>query len=268
MSWKMKATKGGDYEKAPPGNHPAVLVAMIDLGTQLTEFGGASKEQHRVFWVWELVTEKTKTGLNHLIGIDLTFSLNENAKMREFVEARLSRKIGDDEEYDVEEELGKPCLLNVVEKKGYPKVETMSSVPKGMTVPKPTHTPVLWKLDEFFSTGKIDIPGWIPWLYGDSIPAHISRCLEMDGEKPDVVEHERPSNRPAPPSSGKPAPPSNGQAKYWVDLGGGQMNEDALDVPAVVHLLTSKGLNETTPVCQDGTNTWKPARDFGIVLPL
>lgn len=265
MAWTAKATKGGgDYEKAPPGNHPAVLVAMIDLGTQKTEFGGEVKEQHRVFWVWELVTEKTKTGLNHLIGMDLTFSLNENAKMRAFVEARLSRKIGDDEEYDVETELGKPCLLNVVEKKGYPKVETMSSVPKGMTVARPTHPLTLWKLEEFEKTGKIDIPGWIPWLYGESIPAHIARCLEMDGRKPEVKTQDKPaSSRPAPPSSNGSKAPT-----YWADLGGGRMNDDALDREALTHLLVANGLNETTPVCQDGTNEWKPARDHGITLPL
>jgi hypothetical protein len=42
--------------------------------------------------------------------------------MRGFIEARLARPLADNEEYDIAAELGQPCLLNVVEKGGYPKV--------------------------------------------------------------------------------------------------------------------------------------------------
>src|SRR5688572_12457251 len=124
-AFQVKATKGeGGYEKAPPGNHPAVLVAVVDMGTQESEYAGETKLQHRVYMVWELVTKKmTGVDRNHAIGIDLTLSLNEKAKLRKWVEARTGRPIPEGGEYDVTKELGQPCLLNVVEKNGYPKVE-------------------------------------------------------------------------------------------------------------------------------------------------
>lgn len=59
MSWtKQQAnskTGGGNYEKPPPGNHPAVCVAIIDMGTQKQEYQGNVTFAHRAYFVWELV---------------------------------------------------------------------------------------------------------------------------------------------------------------------------------------------------------------------
>lgn len=283
-AWKVRASKGGDgnYEKAPPGNHPAVLVAMVDMGTQENEFKGEVTEQHRVFFVWELVTEKTQAGKNHLIGIDLTLSLNEKAKLRGWVEARLGRPLREDEEYEVSQELGQPCLLNVVEKNGYPKIGGVSAVPKGMTVQPATYPLTTWHLGQYEQTGKIEIPGWIPWLYGEPLSAHISRCQEIaEGSTASSNGQTKPAappapaaapsaNRPAPPQSSRPAPPSssNGDALYWVDLGNGQVSDQPMNTAGVGQLLLERGLKaESTQVLRDGTSDWKAASAFGIGLP-
>jgi len=112
-AWTTTASKGngGPVEKAPPGTHPAVLVALIDLGNQWQSAfspGEAGKYQHRLYWVYELPMEKKANGESHLIAIDLTWSLNEKAKMRQFIESRLGRKIAEGEKYDVSAELGQP----------------------------------------------------------------------------------------------------------------------------------------------------------------
>ena len=39
---------GGDYKPAPAGNHIARCVQVIDLGTQVVEYQGESKQQHKV----------------------------------------------------------------------------------------------------------------------------------------------------------------------------------------------------------------------------
>lgn len=268
--WKTKPSKGGDgeYEKAPAGNHPAVLVAMIDMGTQEQEFKGEIKELHRAFFCWELVGEKTKGGKNHLIGMDLTVSLNERAKLRGWIEARIGRPLGEEEEYDFLQELGKPCLLNVVmNKSGYPKVDGMSAVPKGMTVPSPTFTVTSWHLDDYEATGKIDIPSWLPYLYGESVTDHIRRCGELTGkvDPPKPQSSPPPSSQSAdaspPPPSAQSAPPS--VRKFWLDCGGGKT--EAFTDSNAAEFLTTKGVNvDTAMVNLAGTNEWKPAASYGL----
>ena len=278
-AWKQKASKGGgDYEKAPAGNHPAVLVAMIDMGTQENEFNGEVKEQHRVFWVWELVNEKTKAGGNHLIGMDLTFSLNDKAKMRAFIEARIGRPIRDDEEYDIAGELGQPCLLNVVEKNGYPKVAGVSAVPKGMTVASPAHPLTSWHLDEFEKTGTISLPNWIPYLYGEPLPAHISRAGEMAGR---TVAPSQPAttstptqqapSAPAAPTQNPPRPPAPPGApkplqRFYIAFADGSVSA-LMNADETAHTLLSKGMTVESLVCPEGGQEWKPASTFGITLP-
>lgn len=188
-AWSMTAGKGqgGGTEKAPPGNHVAVLVGIFDMGRQWQEPFDKSKEgyyQHRAYFVWELVNEQIAgtTGKNHVIGIDLTLSLNEKAKLRKWVEARTGRVIPDGSAFDPTTELGQPCMLNVVEKNGYPKVEGVAAVPKGTTVPGPTYTPVAVLLSEF--EAGTPIPDWCPWLYGSPLADHINACEEIGGDRP------------------------------------------------------------------------------------
>lgn len=175
---------GEGFEKAPPGNHQAVLVAIVDIGTQAQEFGGEQKWQRRAYFIWELVTEKmsgTKER-NHLIGIDLTVSLNEKAKLRKWIEARVGKKMPEGADYDILKELGKPCLLSVVHnEKGYPKIDGVSAIPKGLEVPKAQHQPFSWSLEDYEKEGTVELPDWVEgqWLYGEPISAHIKRCKEL-----------------------------------------------------------------------------------------
>lgn len=182
--------KGGGegFEKAPPGNHPAVLVAIVDMGTQVREYGGEEKAQRRAYFVWELVTEKMSgtKDRNHLVGIDLTVSLNEKAKLRQWIEARVGKKMPEDADYDILKELGKPCLLNVVEKtsaggKTFPKIEGVAALPKGMPVPAAQHEPFSWSLEDFERVGEIELPAWITelWLYGKPVTEHIMDSVEI-----------------------------------------------------------------------------------------
>jgi hypothetical protein len=277
MAWTKRATKssegGGDFERAPAGNHPAVLVALIDMGTQVVEgFQGApSKEQHRAYMVWELVAEQDSSGKNFLVGHDINISLHEKAKLRKWIEARSGKPIPDGVEYDLSSELGKPCLLNVVEKNGYPKVDGVSGVPKGTTVAKAKHAPVSWELEQYAGSGNIEVPDWIPWLFGRPISEHIMECRE-------IVSGEIEAGKPAtakppgkPPTSKPPAktgpgkpPPRKVQAevlpaKFWVatsDAGEPVlMTKDELK-----HAFeTIEGIDWTEPrVCVDGSDSWLP----------
>ncbi len=178
--WKQKAKSGGDYEQAPPGNHPAVCVAIVDIGVQEQEFAGEKKYQRRAYFCFELVSEKSKAGNNFLLGIDLTVSLAEKAKLRAWVEAWRGKKIADGEEFDISVLLGKKCLLSVIEKGGYARIQGVASMPKGMVVGEPTHKPFIFSVDDI-KDDTYDLPDWLPWLYGETLKAHIDRrCEEVE----------------------------------------------------------------------------------------
>ncbi|HYH67427.1 MAG TPA: hypothetical protein VD866_22200 [Urbifossiella sp.] len=183
-AFTAKATSGsGGTEKAPAGNHPAILVAIVDMGTQQTEYQGTQKWQRRGYFVWELVTEKVSgtKDRNHVIALDLAISLNEKAKLRKFIESRTGKKIEEGAELDVDTELGQKCLLGVVSNaKGYPRVETVSAVPKGLPFPEPQTKPFAITLAEF--RGGTPIPDWVPYLFGEPLADVIARCKEIAGD--------------------------------------------------------------------------------------
>lgn len=216
MSWAMPVKKddGGKFERPPAGNHPAVLVGLIDLGTQWQDGynGEPGKHQHRVYFVYELVTKKMtgKVNENHLVAIDLTFSMHEKAKMRKWVEARLGRKLRDGESYDITAELGQPVLLAVTANdKGYTKVEGVSAVPDGLTVPPALRKPVAWKLGDPFEA----LPSWLPYLYGRDIPTVIRGSEELKNapqQAPTPLPPQTPPQAaPAAPRMGMRKPPAS-----------------------------------------------------------
>ncbi len=181
--WKHKASSGTGTEQPPAGNHPAVLVALIDVGTQENEYQGVTNWQHRAFFCWELVTEKMTgpQGANHVIGKDLTLSMNAKSKLRGYVESWRGKKLADDEEFDIQKLLGAKCLLTVTHNaKGYAQIDGVGAVPKGMTVPAAKRPNFLFELSDDPELGAI--PAWVPKLYGESIAEHIGRCRELTGK--------------------------------------------------------------------------------------
>lgn len=200
MSFTATANKsdGGGFEKAPAGTHPAVLVGIIDLGEQWVEpFGNGKgdngKEQkatwkRQLYYVYELVTKKKAgAGGNHLIAIDLNFSMNEKAKMRKWVEARTGKKIPDGTDYDVMNELGQPVLLTVELKGDFPRISGVTGVPEGYTVPAPHVKPVAWKADP---AKLAEIPSWVPYLYGRKIADVVRECRAIKGERREQPKRE------------------------------------------------------------------------------
>jgi hypothetical protein len=208
-AWKQTASKGGEgsFEKAPPGNHLAVCVALVDMGTQTVKAfnpGDKDKDQHRGYFVWELVGEKKADGTNHLLGLDLNLSMNDKAKLRKWVESRIGRRLAEGEVYDILAEVGAPCLLNVVEKNGYPKIEGVSAVPEGFTVPAPQNKPLAWNITTAMDAKRIDLPTWLPYHYGQPIGDVIKKAQELDGMAVEVVNS--PNSAPPPADSNTPAP--------------------------------------------------------------
>jgi hypothetical protein len=206
------SNKGGEFETPPEGNQPATCVALIDLGTQRTDYNGEVRWQRQVngevrwqrqvYLVWELAHEVmagTKDS-RHLIGRNYTFSLGKKALLRSVVEGWRGKDLAEDSDFDLANVLGKPCLVNVIHKKAnsgntYAKVEGVKAVPKGMTVPRPQRKPFARLLDSADA-----VPDWVPYLIGRPVAEVIADCQERAGngkEAPPAGPAEEPDGAPA-----------------------------------------------------------------------
>lgn len=191
MSFQMTANKGGGgpSEQPPAGTHPAVLVALADLGTQHEEFGGEAKWQRQALLVWELPTKKRKDGKPFLMDAVVTLSLNEKAKLRKWAEAMTDAKIPDGAAFDVTTLVGKACMVGVQHnEKGYAKVTSVTGFPDmGIPAP-PASTPSFVCSLEEFQGSKKPVPEWLPWQWSRalgqrvSVPDYIRASKEIAGD--------------------------------------------------------------------------------------
>lgn len=189
MPFPLRATAPQFSSEVPPaGNHPAVLVALIDLGTHETSFTdqktGNKKEtnRHEVYLIWELVDQlMAGSKFNHVIGKVFTVSLAETAALRKMVEAWFGKKFKPDQEFDLEKLIGVPGMANIVHAesrsspgKFYANISAIAAVPGKMKVEKPKRTPFVYQLGH----GPYKGPDWIPFIYGEKVEDKIAACLE------------------------------------------------------------------------------------------
>jgi hypothetical protein len=185
MSWKQKTTSGKDFGELPPaGSHAAVLIGLIDLGTQSESFqGGPVEWRRKVMLVWELTDQKMSgtEDRNHVIANRYTFSLSTKATLRKLLENWRGKQFGNDEEVDISVVLGKPCLLNVTHSQSgdrtYANVAGVQPVPKNYPVPPPQREHVSWEVGDDLA----DLPDWLPYLYGEPVADVVKRSKELSG---------------------------------------------------------------------------------------
>ena len=141
------------FELCPEGNHTATLFKIINFGTLETEWKGKKKEQKKIRLYWEIPEEKytyeDKDGkeiqTHHTISSEYTLSFSDQAKLRPIVTGMMG-SMNEEElwDFDIEQLLGRACLLNVVHEKGkndpskvYSVVGATSPLIKGLTAPEP-----------------------------------------------------------------------------------------------------------------------------------
>jgi len=103
---------GGEYIPHPEGVHDAVCVDVIDLGMEDTEWQGLHKMKPKVRIVFE--TESlTPEGKPMTIGKKFTASLNQKAKLNEFLGKWRGKPLAVGENIDLDKLLGANCRLVV-----------------------------------------------------------------------------------------------------------------------------------------------------------
>lgn len=146
--------KGGDFEQAPTGNHPATCIQVIDLGMQESTGSWGTKVQHQCLVRWELPLALMEDGKPFSMSKFYTLSTHEKANLRIDLVSWRGRDFTPEEEacFDVFDILGKKCLLNCTEnKKGKTVVSAVSPLPAGMEISPPVNPLVKFSIDDYLA---------------------------------------------------------------------------------------------------------------------
>lgn len=180
--FKVKAEakgSGGNYDLCPAGAHVAILIGIIDLGTQTDTYKGKQTESRRALFVWELPGEIKPDGNPFVLMKQFALYFKEGSKLREMIEGIRGKRFGDGEEYDILRLLDKPFQLTVNHTKSgdnsYHQIAGIGPLVKGTPVPKRYNDPFT-----FVCNGEQnpDSLAWLPWLYGQSVPDIIRESKE------------------------------------------------------------------------------------------
>ena len=149
-----------------PGVYMAVCIGFIDLGEQYSEM--FKTYANKGMYVWELPGEtieidgETKP---RQLSKEFTISASNKSNLRKFIESWNGKSYSDEEfmEFDLFEQIGKACQLNVVlnETKEYANVDNLMPIPRGFPAPT-TNTPfVRWDMEKWDDEVFASIPEWI-----------------------------------------------------------------------------------------------------------
>jgi hypothetical protein len=114
---------GGNYPKPDAGKYVAVCAAVYDVGVQERTYQGNVSKSQRLAIVWELDAQDPEGNPFTLVD-NVPVSLWRNSAMREAASALLDRAVGEDEELDSDELVGKCAMLTVgMSDKGNPYID-------------------------------------------------------------------------------------------------------------------------------------------------
>ena len=140
---KMKAPKNEvrDFEKHPVGTVTTVCTKVLDLGTHYNEIKQKNERKLRIdFESTELMKSGDYEGKPFLLINNFNFSMYQNSRLCQFIEAWLGRKFTDQNEaddFDLDELLGKTALCNVIHSDDgkWVNIGSIMPVPTGMKAP-------------------------------------------------------------------------------------------------------------------------------------
>lgn len=155
--------------KVPPveaGVYMAVCIGLIDLGEQYSE--KFKNYSYKVMYVWELPGETIEIDGEQKprqLSKEFTMSGSSKGNLRKFIESWNGKSYSDEEfmEFDVFDQVGKACQLNVVlnETKEYANVDNLMPIPKGFPAPTTNTEYIKWDMDAWDDDVFAKLPEWI-----------------------------------------------------------------------------------------------------------
>lgn len=155
--------------KAPPvepGVYMAVCIGFIDLGEQYSEM--FKSHSNKGMYVWELPGETIEIDGEQKprqLSKEFTISSSSKSNLRKFIESWNGKSYSDDEflDFDLFDQIGKPCQLNVVlnESKEYSNVDNIMPIPRGFPAPTSDTKQVRWDMEQWDDAVFAELPEWI-----------------------------------------------------------------------------------------------------------
>jgi len=172
----IATNSGGDFKQIlpPQGNHTAICVRMIHVGTTTNEYLGEKKRQNRVRLYFELSHEKAifnpENGEeNFMVSKEYTLSMHEKATLRKDLESWRGKAFTEDEAkaFDITKLLGIPCMVNIIikthetTKNTYAQIASISGLPKGMAKPDRVNDLFEFSVSDFDETKFLTLSEWL-----------------------------------------------------------------------------------------------------------
>ena len=163
---KIKARAKPKVPPVEPGVYMAVCIGFIDLGEQYSE--KFKSYTNKGMYVWELPGETIEIDGEQKprqLSKEFTISASNKSNLRKFIETWNSKSYSDEDfmEFDVFEQVGKPCQLNVVlnETKEYSNVDNLMPIPRGFPAPTTDTKLIKWDMDAWNDEVFQELPEWI-----------------------------------------------------------------------------------------------------------
>ena len=148
-----------------PGVYMAVCTGIIDLGEQYSEMFKSYRNEVQI--VWEIPSETVEIdGETKPRQLSRTFSVatSKKANLRAVLSSWNGKAYSDDEfgEIDLFDQIGRPCMLNVVlnDSGEYANVDSVVPMPKGVPAPVSTTPPIRWDMDAWDGEVFKTLPEW------------------------------------------------------------------------------------------------------------
>ena len=159
---------------APQGAHPARLVRILDLGSQVTPFkheDGSPVISRKLSIAWELYTDpRMEDGRPYMVSEKYTRSLNEKSSLFKTLNSWLGGEFADamtSGTFDLASILGRPCMVSVnhhTSAKGttFAKVGSIMVLPKALakSIDPQVNPNVMFDLDAFDKAVYDSLPNW------------------------------------------------------------------------------------------------------------
>jgi hypothetical protein len=207
--WKQSAYNGNRFTKVHPGDHPAILVGLVDLGDQPNWKDNQWKWWRQVQLTWEVFGGPSDGGL---IAVTTFPDLGEKSKLRAWIAGRRARTISPGEEIDLSAELGKACTLVVTPRGQYAEVSGMGPPPSEFRQ-VPRRKPFIMSIEDYVRGKVTSVPSWLPKVFADTVEDCLLKSKQVCGRFPNNHHLRHPSaagGDDQPPSDGDPhgTPPS------------------------------------------------------------
>lgn len=159
----MKIPKTKAPEPVPAGVFPARCYKIIYYGTIPTQYNGQQQMRPIIRIDFELPT-KTKVfdeqkGPQPLsISKEYTATLNEKGNLYHDLVSWIGKRVNDDD-FEINEILGKECYVNIQQKESkstgntYSFIASIMPVPEGATVPPQVNPSFMWDYEDNFDEG-------------------------------------------------------------------------------------------------------------------